>query len=226
MALLLHIDTATENASICLSLHNKIIALEESFEQKNHACFIQPAIQKIFKENSYLLTDIDAIAVSAGPGSYTGLRVGLSTAKGLCYALDKPLLMVDTLLIMAAAARDEMKSKNLFKSNMIFCPMIDARRMEVFTGIYDEYLNTITPPHALIFSEDFNNDTYNNNIPVISGSGAIKAKNYIKNKNVCMSAAIHNACTMVPFSLHAYNNKIYCDLAYSEPTYVKPFFLR
>ncbi|MEK7200188.1 MAG: tRNA (adenosine(37)-N6)-threonylcarbamoyltransferase complex dimerization subunit type 1 TsaB, partial [Bacteroidota bacterium] len=103
MPLLLHIDTATEHASVCLSEGCIVLGLIESDEQKNHASFIQPAIQQLMANSPYSLNQLDAIAVTAGPGSYTGLRVGLASAKGICYALDKPLIMVNTLEVMAQA---------------------------------------------------------------------------------------------------------------------------
>ncbi len=224
MALILNIDTATNHASICLSNHKQVIALEESFEQKNHATFLQPAIKKMFQETHYSLKDLNAIAVSAGPGSYTGLRVGLSTAKGLCYVLQKPLLMINTLIVMASEAQKEVLSKNIFNNNMMFCPMIDARRMEVFTGIYSSGLEVIKSPHALIFNDGISYEEYSKGIPVLSGSGAGKAQIYIKNKNVYICTSLHNASNMVPFSYKAYINNFYCDLAYTEPFYVKPFF--
>src|ERR1700754_982905 len=104
MALILNIDTATEHAGVCLSKDGQLLAIESNPDQKDHASFIQPAIQRILSVASCRLTSIDAIAVSNGPGSYTGLRVGLSTAKGLCYALDKPLILINTLEIIATAA--------------------------------------------------------------------------------------------------------------------------
>ena len=104
MPLLLSIDTATGNASVCLSKGKQILFLEKSGEQKNHASFIQPAIKKIMQNADMALQQVDAIAVTEGPGSYTGLRVGLASAKGLCFALNKPLICVNTLEVMAAAS--------------------------------------------------------------------------------------------------------------------------
>src|SRR5471030_1220662 len=106
MPLLLNIDTATEHASVCISKDGSVVSLAESTEQKNHASFVQPAIAKLMAENDYRLADLDAVAVTIGPGSYTGLRVGLASAKGICYALGKPLITVNTLQVMAWAARD------------------------------------------------------------------------------------------------------------------------
>jgi tRNA threonylcarbamoyladenosine biosynthesis protein TsaB len=138
MSLLLHIDTAVENASVCISKNGELIGIAENKNQKDHATWIQPAIQSLMKEAVYNLKELDAVAVSNGPGSYTGLRVGLATAKGLCFALNKPLITLSTLEVMTIAAL------NIPISNInYFCPLIDARRMEVFTAIYDISLKTI-----------------------------------------------------------------------------------
>ena len=105
MPLLLNIDTATEHASICISKGSDVLGLVESTEQKNHASFVQPAIQELINKSGLPLKDFTAISVTAGPGSYTGLRVGLASAKGICYALQKPLILINTLEVMAQAIR-------------------------------------------------------------------------------------------------------------------------
>ena len=132
MLLLLNIDTATEHASVCLSKDGIVLGLIESSEQKNHAAFVQPAIQQIINESDYTLADIDAVAATSGPGSYTGLRVGLASAKGICYALDKPLILVNTLETMAQSILYNYQSTNQpINQSTLLCPLIDARRMEV-----------------------------------------------------------------------------------------------
>ena len=127
MALILNIDTATEHASACLSKDGQLLAMESNPNQKDHASFIQPAIQRLMAAVNYELLAIDAIAVSNGPGSYTGLRVGLSTAKGLCYALNKPLILINTLEIIATAAIQHTVEAS---AGQLFCPMIDASVVE------------------------------------------------------------------------------------------------
>ena len=154
MPLLLNIDTATEHASICLSKEGVVLGLIESTEQKNHAAFVQPAIQQIINESDYALADIDAVAATSGPGSYTGLRVGLASAKGICYALDKPLILINTLETMAQSILSYYQSTNQpINPLTLLCPLIDARRMEVFTALYNASLQEIEPPHALIIDE-------------------------------------------------------------------------
>ncbi|MBO9635517.1 MAG: tRNA (adenosine(37)-N6)-threonylcarbamoyltransferase complex dimerization subunit type 1 TsaB, partial [Chitinophagaceae bacterium] len=157
MALLLNIDTATENGSICLSHDGKPIRTMVNHQMRDHAAWIQSAIKQILEETQNTAKDLQAIAVTAGPGSYTGLRVGMATAKGLCYALGIPLITENTLKVMAYAATqqsfpngDEYSIKAGLKNSTILCPMIDARRMEVFTALYDLQLNIVERPAALI----------------------------------------------------------------------------
>jgi len=146
LAILLHIDTATEKAGVCISQDFKVLAIETNDAQKNHASFVQPAIQALLKSTGIARSQIDAISVTAGPGSYTGLRVGMATAKGLAYALNKPLILKNTLEVMAYAAIQDSMAVGQINANMLFCPMIDAGRMEVFTGLYDASLQIVTPP--------------------------------------------------------------------------------
>ncbi|NKQ99540.1 tRNA (adenosine(37)-N6)-threonylcarbamoyltransferase complex dimerization subunit type 1 TsaB, partial len=108
MPTILHIDTATERAGVCISQDGRVLHQFESLEQKNHAAFIQPAIQNLLLESGLTLPAVDAVAVTSGPGSYTGLRVGLASAKGICFALDKPLILLNTLKVMASAIRAKM----------------------------------------------------------------------------------------------------------------------
>ena len=175
MALILNIDTATEFASVCISNNNEVIAYEENLEQKSHASFLQPAIKKAMDNGQWSIENLDAIAVTNGPGSYTGLRVGLASAKGLCFALNKPLILLNTLDVMASASIEEsgIGNKELVNETL-FCPMIDARRMEVFTAVYDTNLNTIIAPCAMILdNQSFAKELANNTI-VFSGSGSSK----------------------------------------------------
>ena len=150
MGLILQIDTATEHASICLSSNGISLLSKVSTDQKNHGSFLQPAILELMAEYGQQLSDLDAIAVSEGPGSYTGLRVGLASAKGLCYALQKPLIMINTLKIIAVSA---IKSIGESQNAHLYVPMIDARRMEVFTATYDSNLNTVSAPNAKVLDE-------------------------------------------------------------------------
>ncbi len=225
MPLILHIDTATEHASICLSKDKNLVALAESAEQKNHASFVQSAIVKLLKEHDYSLPDIDAVSVTIGPGSYTGLRVGLASAKGICYALDKPLITMNTLRVMATAAQEQCRQTQLTLSpEALFCPMIDARRMEVFTGLYSLSLEEIRPPHALIIVPDTFLSLYPQQPLVLSGSGYPKLISVITSPHITWLDIQHNASHMVSSALIAYQSGSFADIAYCEPLYVKEFF--
>ena len=223
MPLILNIDTATEYASVCLSNDGKLLAIENSVDQKNHASFIQPAIKKIFSESVFSLTDVDAIAVSNGPGSYTGLRVGLSSAKGLCYALNKPLILLNTLQIIANSIAKEYESKT-FSEPFLICPMIDARRMEVFTTLYDTNGQVIIEPNALVLTEQSFAEQLQNNLIVFGGSGSSKFKNILQHTNAIFVATIHSAEDMITLSEKAFTENNFGDLAYAEPLYLKEFF--
>jgi tRNA threonylcarbamoyladenosine biosynthesis protein TsaB len=223
--LILNIDTATEHASICVSRNADVVGLLASTEQKNHASFVQPAIESLMVKNGLSLSDIDAVAVTIGPGSYTGLRVGLASAKGICYALGKPLITVNTLQAMAQAAVDEyLKNTQPPDERVLFCPLIDARRMEVFTAIYNISLGELTPSHALVIDQDSFKSLYNSSPVVFSGSGAPKLEQALTGVNIHYSRVQHNASHMVKLAGKAFTGGFFADLAYSAPLYVKEFF--
>lgn len=225
MPILLNIDTATEHASVCLSNGSAILGLIESNDQKNHATFLQPAIKDLMAGSNYSLNDIDAVAVTAGPGSYTGLRVGLASAKGICFAFGKPLIMVDTLEVMAQAILDHLVSANTIPDPCaLLCPMIDARRMEVFTALYSINLQEIEAPHALIIDEQaFSSDKYPTPI-IFSGSGHLKLKELVKKPSFSFLNIQHNATQLAARALISYQSGRFANLAYAEPLYVKAFF--
>lgn len=223
MALLLHIDTATEHASICLSNDSQVISYAENTDPKNHGAFLQPAIQQLFQNTSYQLSDIDAISVSNGPGSYTGLRVGLASAKGLCFALNKPLIALNTLQIMAQAAISHVQ-KNEPIDGYLFCPLIDARRMEVFTAIYDAQLNIVLQPSAKIINETSFQEVLNNNKIVFTGSGHHKLQTVLQQPNAFYFNIQHNATNMVSLAEENIKANNTANVAYTEPFYIKAFF--
>ncbi|TDO28992.1 tRNA (adenosine(37)-N6)-threonylcarbamoyltransferase complex dimerization subunit type 1 TsaB [Sediminibacterium goheungense] len=219
MSYILNIDTATETAGVCLSHDQAILAQLSNTDQKNHAAFIQPAIASIMQETDLNLTDIDAVAVTAGPGSYTGLRVGMATAKGICFALDKPLITINTLEVMALAAIESADNEVT-----AFCPLIDARRMEVFTAIYDHSLTMLLEPQAMVLEEQSFADFLDKNIMLFSGSGMKKLSKISGHPNARFTEVQHHAAQLAKLALKAFSNKHFADLAYSEPLYLKPFF--
>jgi tRNA threonylcarbamoyladenosine biosynthesis protein TsaB len=226
LALLLHIDTATEKASVCISDQKQILAIEKSADQKNHASFLHEAVKRATGIAGITLQQLDAIAVTAGPGSYTGLRVGLSSAKGLCYALNKPLIAVNTLEVMAHASI--LKNSGLFedKPGCLYCPMIDARRMEVFAAVYNSSLKSILKPAAVMLEENSFEEILKNGPVIFSGSGSGKFKNIITHPHAFFSQIEHDAADMLPISVYHFEDKRFTDLAYSEPLYLKEFFIK
>jgi len=229
LPLLLNIDTATEQASVCISHADNMVALKISSDQKNHASFVQTAIRALFQETGYSLHETDAIAVTAGPGSYTGLRVGIATAKGLCYALQKPLIFINTLEVMALACIEEYKAKLPFTdilriSEMLFCPMIDARRMEVFTALYRSTMQIISSPAAVILDENSFKENLSSNSILFCGSGSSKLKNIISHPGAFFSNVQHHAGHLAMLASTAFEQKKFTDIAYSEPAYLKEFF--
>ena len=166
MALILNIDTAVDVASICLAKDGKILSIAKNESQKDHASWLHIAIKEIFEKNNLELGSVDAIAVTGGPGSYTGLRIGMATAKGICFALNKPLISLNTLLVMANAAKEE--------SADLLCPMIDARRMEVFTAIYTKELEIVKDPAAITLNENSFAEYLSSNSICFFGNGSNK----------------------------------------------------
>ena len=216
MSWLLHIDTAVQLGSICLSKGDQTIGITINATQNDHASWLQPAIKKLLEEHDVLLNDLAAICVSAGPGSYTGLRVSMATAKGLCYALQKPLITISTLKMMAAAA------SNLTAD--FFCPMIDARRMEVFTAVYDKALNELIKPHNLILAEaDFSKFLEKGKL-VVFGNGIGKFKPLLSHPNILFEKVEATSEQMVTLNYQKYIKNDFADLAYTEPFYGKEFY--
>lgn len=223
MAFILNIDTATEEASVCLSRDTEILGMEKSGEQKNHAAFLHPAIRRLLTEQQLAPKSLDAVAVTAGPGSYTGLRVGLSSAKGLCYALRIPLVLVPTLEVMAVAAI-QANPEVTGQKDKLFCPMIDARRMEVFTAVYDRNLTLVMPPAALILDENSFTTFFGQGPLIFSGSGAGKFQQILTLPDAVFSTIRQNATHLAVRSLGYYQEKRFPDLAYCEPYYLKEFY--
>ena len=224
MALLLNIDTATDQASVCLSLNTDLIQEIKSADQKNHGSFLQPSIQQILQQNNLTIQQIDAVAVTHGPGSYTGLRVSLASAKGICYALQKPLITINTLEVMAWATRWHISKNLVLNTAYQICPMIDARRMEVFTATYNEALECVSPTTPLILNEQSFENELNKNMMIFSGNGSFKLKNILKNTNAIFVDELHSSASMISIALNKFNSKSFTSLAYSEPYYGKEFY--
>ncbi len=216
MSYIINIDTAVEISSVCLSFNEECVALKISPTQKESASWIQPAIKTLLAEQKVSLNKIAAVSLSNGPGSYTGLRVGMATAKGLCYALNIPLITINTLKMMAVSAIHEEAD--------LYCPMIDARRMEVFTATYDRKLNEITPAHNLIIKENSFAELLQAKKILFFGNGNVKFKEIIKYSNALFLDIETNAKHLVTESFSNFNAGNFIDVAYSEPFYGKEFY--
>jgi tRNA threonylcarbamoyladenosine biosynthesis protein TsaB len=217
MANILLIETSAEICSVAIESDGKILNIQMSNDAMQHAThlpvYIENAIKLIRQQNITL----DAVAVSAGPGSYTGLRIGVSTAKGLCYAIGCKLIAIDTLKIIATSLQQDIPA------NAIICPLIDARRMEVYTAIFDSNLNEISPAEAKIIDETSFSDI---NCPIyFCGSGAEKCSTVIKNPNAQFFTSVQpTANMMVSLAENAYRNNQFEDVAHYEPFYLKEFY--
>lgn len=214
---ILNIDCAVQTASICLAKDGIKVAFKINPSQTDHASWLQPAIASLLAEQHIEIKDIDAFAVSAGPGSYTGLRVGLATAKGLCYTLNKPLILINTLQMMAVSALNE-------PSALFICPMIDARRMEVFTAFFDRSLNTVIEPHNAVLSPDSFMEILAQGPVIFFGNGSEKFKDIVSHKNALFENFVATAEQMVGLSYQSFLSKNFASLAYSEPFYCKEFY--
>lgn len=223
MSLILNIDTATETAYISLSKNGEVIVSVENKDQKDHGSFLQPAIQELLKTAHVAIKQLDAVAVVAGPGSYTGLRVGMASAKGLSFALSIPLIVIHTLELFTLAAINYHQQEGN-QDNLLYCPMIDARRMEVFTALYDKNLHIVREPAAIVLDENsFANDLLNNKVAFF-GSGSTKWKNICSHSNAIYINHLNNVLAMSKLGFTKFFNKDFADLAYSEPFYLKEFF--
>jgi len=219
LSLILHIDTATTIGSVCLSKDGQPLQTLVNDKQQDHAASMVLFVQEIMREQQVKPQDLDAIAVSAGPGSYTGLRVGVATAKGLCYTWEKPLIGVSTLQMMAQGIQSRLQD-----TDALYCPMLDARRMEVYTAVYDASLNIVVAPHALILTPEAFSEQVATKKTYFFGNGSDKWQQLmLPHSNALFVPYILNAADMVPLATAAYERKAFEDVAYFSPFYLKPF---
>ena len=226
MALILSIDTSIDTATICLAKEGVLLGSETNNEPKQHGSFIQKAIVSLLSKNKTEISELDAISVANGPGSYTGLRVGLSSAKGLCFALNKPLLLINTLELLAQATIRRAASDKTDVSDCLFCPMIDARRLEVFTAVYNHQLENIIKPSALVLDSTSLAEQLNEHKVFFSGNGSPKFKLITQSPNAYFIDIDNLDKTEALASMSEINftNIKNNNLAYSEPFYIKEVF--
>ncbi len=220
MSIIVNIDTASERALVSFAKDGLVIDVLYSESQKEHASFLQTAIQELSQKTGIILSSVDAIAVTVGPGSYTGLRVGMASAKGLCYALQKPLITINSLEALAYSALDLFPN---YDESILLCPMIDARRMEVFTAVYKNDISIHQAPFALILDENsFSKELVEDKI-LFFGNGSSKWKSICKQPNALFEEVILLPESLSKRSFSLFSKRNFTELAYSEPFYLKDF---
>ena len=220
MARILLIETATPVCSVAIAEDSNVIGVKETDEPNAHSSKLSILIRDLLQYKNIKYSDLDAVCVSGGPGSYTGLRIGVSSAKGLCYALEKPLLAVGTLENIA------MGYKMLHPEYKGYiCPMIDARRMEVYSAIFDENGNYVRKTNADIITEDIYDEWIEKNNMVLVGDGAAKTRDILEGKrNITFDTDFKiSAKGMACLAEQRFKEKQFEDIAYFEPFYLKDF---
>lgn len=224
MPLIINIETATTVCSVTLAKNGKAIACKEQDGDYTHAENLTVFIEAVVKQANIKFSDIDAIGISMGPGSYTGLRIGVSVAKGLCYALNKPLIAVNTLQHLALS----ISSNKNYSSNALFCPMIDARRMEVYCALFDNNNKIVVPTVAKIIDEHSFADILNEQQIYFFGNGALKCKNslsFTSNALFIDNVALSSK-SMILLTEKAFANGSFENLFTFEPYYLKDFLIK
>jgi len=225
MALILIIETSTEVCSVSLLKDGNLFDFIESDEGQNHARLVTVFAENLLSRNKLQASELNAVAVSKGPGSYTGLRIGVSTAKGICYAGNIPLIAIGTLEAMAKHVALNRNQFGIQADKLtLFCPMIDARRMEVFSMLLDEKGTVLNPITADIIDDSFLSNELCNKQVVFFGNGSEKCEKVIKSPNALFLPNIKaSARHMTELVWEAYNNNHFEDVAYFEPFYLKDF---
>lgn len=219
MSIILNIETATKNCSVSLAKAGKILAIKELNDGNySHGENLHVFIEEVVKEANHTFQDIDAVVVSKGPGSYTGLRIGVSSAKGLCFSLDKPLISVLTLEALANAIDVE--------NDAVIVPLLDARRMEVYSAIFDSSYSQIRETQAEIIDENSFADYLANSKVYFLGDGAEKCKGVITHKNaIFLDGYFPSSKELAKLSFEKYKKSDIEDVAYFEPFYLKDFLV-
>lgn len=223
MAVILSLETATESCSVALSKDGKVLAERTQVQASIHASKLTIFIEQTVKEAGLTFEAIDAIAVSKGPGSYTGLRIGVASAKGLCFALDKPLIAIGTLEAMAWGYRQQMAMQS--KKPFLLCPMIDARRMEVYSAFYDLDLREQKAVSADVLDEESYAAYFDQYQLIFMGNGAAKCRQLqrFEQEGVFIPDFHSKASFLVELAEEQYRNQQFEGLINFEPYYLKDF---
>lgn len=222
--ILLHIESSTDICSIAVSRGEELIGFSETQEAYQHASQMTLLIDEAIQKAGVSLVELSAVSVSLGPGSYTSLRVGFSTAKGICYALEKPLITVPSLQALAGGMAEARESLSMDDSaDLLYIPMIDARRMEVYRAIYDQQLQSTAEPEAVIIeSTVFDHYLSQGKYLLLGGNGAPKTREILDHPQVHFVPILASARYLIPFAMEAYREGRFVDVAYVEPFYLKP----
>ncbi len=220
MGYILNIHTSTETAIVNICKGNEVLATLTNSDSKEHAKFLHVAIRKILQENNINIKMLQAVGVTNGPGSYTGIRVGLATAKGLCFSLKIPIITFNTLEVMTLSALEKVSEKNAF-----YCPMIDARRLEVFTAVYNADMNEIIPPSAIVLEQNVFKELRQDQPKYIFGSGSNKFESLIqKSQSFIFIEQKITSTALCKFSWEKYRQQKFDNVAWVEPLYIKEFY--
>ena len=222
MANILHIETSTDVCSVALTSEGQVLDHRENYEGQTHATLLSQYVKEMLDYARSRELKLDAIAVSIGPGSYTGLRIGLSEAKGLAFGLQVPLIGVNTLQLMTVST---MFNHFIEEDKVLYVPMIDARRMEVYTAAYTPALEAVVEPQAMILDEhSFASQLEQGYTLVLMGNGSDKARQVLSRDGVRFIEGIKPvAVDMLALAEKAYRAGEFIDVAYSTPLYLKEF---
>jgi tRNA threonylcarbamoyladenosine biosynthesis protein TsaB len=220
LGIILHLETAHDLCSVALTNNKSVIAIKESEVVRSHASDLAVFIDDILKVAGVKVNDLDAVAVSKGPGSYTGLRIGVATAKGICYGINKPLIAINTLQAMAC----EYQQLIPLASNELLMPMIDARRMEVYTALFDQDLAFVQEVKAEVLNEN-SVHLFEGKKIVLFGDGAKKTSSFVSDRKDVRIVENYKLTVkgMIPLALAAFEKVKFEDIAYFEPFYLKEF---
>ena len=222
MALILIIDTSGKKGTVTLAKDGRLLHSLANEDPMHHASFVQPAIEKLLETCNIGSGALDAIAVSNGPGSYTGLRVGLASAKGLCFALNIPLITLNALAVLAQATIDNLNVDNI---NYVVCAMLDARRMEVFYSVFDARLHPLVPTQTAILDVDFMRNWLDDGTVFFAGNGVPKWQAICPYQNAVFYPETPDfANALAHLAEQSFNDKAFSNLAYAEPFYGKAFY--
>lgn len=221
MSLILSLDSSTTICSVAIHSGTKLLGSQEIHEGQAHAEKLGPLIKHVLEITSVSVDELDAIAICSGPGSYTGLRIGTSTAKGLCYSLNIPLLAVDVLTVMAYQVLKQTISAT------VLCPMIDARRMEVYCSLFDDSLRMLGPIEAKVIDENSFSEILNDGKVVFFGNGAEKCSSILSHPNAVFLEGIYpSAESLGDLAFLKFDKGQLEDLIHFEPMYLKEFLIK